>query len=56
MRVQVVLVGVYLLMPGTAKVYRELQEYLLRKNPSKSSVMDGMDTFSKCASALPLHK
>ena len=46
---QVVLGGVYLLMPGTAKVYRELQEYLLRTNPSKSSVMDGLDTFSRSA-------
>ena len=48
MDMQVVLGGVYLLMPGTAKVYRELQEYLLRNNPSKSSVIDGLDAFSRC--------
>ena len=47
LNMQVVLGGVYLLMPGTAKVYRELQEYLLRNNPSKSSVIDGLDTFSR---------
>ncbi|KAK9838720.1 hypothetical protein WJX74_001984 [Apatococcus lobatus] len=45
--VVVVLGGVYLLMPGTAKVYRELQEYLLRNNPSKSSVMDGLETLGR---------